>query len=785
MVPVIGCVVTRHDLSLVGLAVAVCIVSCWTTLGVLQRVGSGKQARGGWLIATGAVFGAGIWATHFISELAFRSDFALGYAPSLTALSLALAIIGSMGGFAIVTGRIFGRWSAVVGGVAIGATIAAMHFTGMVALRFPGRLQWSAPYVVASILIGIAFAVLAMLVLRRRDELAARLLATTLLTLGIGGLHFTAMIGIVLVPMAVPVPADLLAGTPLALVVAAAVALILMIGLGCAVLDEQAARRAEAELRRIRRFADATFEGILFQQDGIVTDANALMCRLLGAPAERIIGAPLARLLPALGGLSAPWPNEALETELVVGTTATLPVEILIRPLDETDQARAVVAVRDITERRAAAQRIHFLAHHDALTGLPNRVLFNDRPAQAMALAERSGRNVALLFLDLDGFKAVNDALGHAAGDFLLRGVADRLVAELREMDTVARLGGDEFAIIQPLGDQPQEAAVVARRMVDLLGMPFEINGDHAVIGVSIGIALFPTDAGSAETLMRSADLALFRAKHEGRGTFCFFEPAMDQRLQRRRLLEQDLRRAIEQDELEIHYQPLCRCDSLAVIGHEALLRWNHPTRGPIAPSEFIPLAEESGLIIRLGRAVLERACREGARWPGGLTLAVNISPVQFGQRDLVAMVDDILRRTGLPPERLEIEVTEGILISNTGRALQVLRGFKQLGVRITLDDFGTGYSSLGYLRRFPFDAIKIDRSFVHGLGVDREAGMIVQSILALCRSLDLRATAEGVETEAQLASLSALGCDLVQGFLLGRPVGATHIDHAEPALRA
>ncbi len=397
-------------------------------------------------------------------------------------------------------------------------------------------------------------------------------------------------------------------------------------------------------------------------------------------------------------------------------------------------------------------------------------------------MADRSQGKVALVCLDLDGFKLVNDGFGHPVGDALLREVAGRLGLALRDTDTLARLGGDEFAIVQPFAEQPNAAAVVARRVVDLLATPFEIDGNHIAIGASVGIALYPDDAAGGDALLKRADLALFRAKQEGRGTFCFFEPEMDQLLQRRRLLEHDLRHAIAHEALELHYQKFCRCGSLEVIGYEALLRWNHPTRGAIPPSEFIPLAEESGLILPLGRWTLEQACREASVWPNERCLAVNLSPTQFGQSDLVAMVGEILARTGLSPARLDIEVTEGVLISNTARALHVLRGLKALGVRVTLDDFGTGYSSLSYLRRFPFDAIKIDRSFIQGLGVDRESGMIVHSILALCRSLDLRVTAEGVETADQLAILESYGCERVQGYLLGHPVRAAQLYAPVPA---
>jgi len=776
-----GCIIAQFDARLVARAAVVALFACWTALSLFRRAETTSRHRGRWLLAAGLAFGAGIWPMHLMAALAFHTGLALGFAPALTLVSLVIGVAGGLGGFAIALSERPGRGAAALGGAVIGLAASAMHFVGLAALRLPGVLRWDPRSVAAAVLIATLVAAAAMALARRAPSPWMRLVAALLLTLAIMGMHVAAMPAVALVPMAVPVPAGLLGEPPLLFAALTILAPILLAGLVLATLDQTGARRTEAEMLRFRRFADATFEGILLLRDGVVTDANEVLCALIGAAPQEIVGRPITGLLPALAALQPPWPREALETTLVAPSGGSRPVEILIRPLEEAGRGGAVVAVRDIAERQAAVQRIAFLAHHDTLTGLANRALFNDRLTQALAMADRSKGKVALVCLDLDGFKLVNDGFGHPAGDLLLREVAARLAGVLRDTDTLARLGGDEFAIIQPFAEQPNAAAAVARRVVDLLATPFGINGNLIAIGASVGIALYPDDAQTDEALMNRADLALFRAKREGRGTFCFFEPEMDQLLQRRRLLEHDLRHAIEQEEFEIQYQRLCRCTSRDVVGHEALLRWNHPTRGAIPPSEFIPLAEESGLILPLGRWVLEQACREAASWGDERCVSVNLSPVQFGQHDLVAMVGEILARTGLTPARLDIEVTEGILISNTARALLVLRELKALGVQVTLDDFGTGYSSLGYLRRFPFDGIKIDRSFVAGLGVDHEAGLIVHSILALCRSLDLRVTAEGVETADQLAILEAYGCEMVQGYLLGRPMSAAQL-HAQMA---
>ncbi len=410
------------------------------------------------------------------------------------------------------------------------------------------------------------------------------------------------------------------------------------------------------------------------------------------------------------------------------------------------------------------------------LTGLPNRSLFNDRLGQALEMASRQAGGVAVMCLDLDRFKVANDLLGHNAGDQLLLEIAERLRMTVRSMDTVGRLGDEEFAIIQPIANLPEAAASLSQRVIAGLSKPFEINGQQVQLGISIGIAMYPGDGGTGPKLLKNAGIALHRAKGEGGGRYCFFEPAIDLQSQQRRSLEQDLRFAIERGEMTLQYQPMFELASCEIDGFEALLRWTHPRRGSVPPSEFIPVAEKLGLITSLGRWVLERACAEAASWERPLQLAVNISPAQFRKADLPGMIGAILARTGLPPDRLEIEVTEGVLIEATDRALEVLTDLAARGIRLSLDDFGTGYSSLSYVRRFPFNKLKIDRSFVAVLETDDTAKEIVRAILALGRSLQLSVTAEGVETREQLELLRDQQCHHVQGFLMGRPVDPAQV---------
>ena len=429
-----------------------------------------------------------------------------------------------------------------------------------------------------------------------------------------------------------------------------------------------------------------------------------------------------------------------------------------------------LVTLDDITARRVADAKIVYMAHHDALTGLPNRVLFHERLAEAVARGRR-GDTCAVLCLDLDHFKAVNDTLGHPVGDALLQEVTKRLLTQVRDTDIVARLGGDEFAIVQASVDQPTEATALATRLIDALSVPYELLGHQMVIGISVGISVAPHDGETPASLLKNADMALYRAKADGRGRYRFFEPEMDALMQARRVLELDLRKALLAEEFVLYYQPLVNVKTRQISAFEALLRWNHPRRGLVSPDDFVPLAEEIGLILPLGDWVLKRACEDAMAWPGDAKVAVNLSAVQFGSRTLVQNVAATLANSGLPPERLELEITETVMIADTEDTIDILHQLHALGVSIAMDDFGTGYSSLSYLRRFPFDKVKIDKSFIEGLGQGGDCDAIVNAVTGLCRELGMVTAAEGVETERQLQHLSAGNCTEVQGYLFSPPL--------------
>ena len=427
----------------------------------------------------------------------------------------------------------------------------------------------------------------------------------------------------------------------------------------------------------------------------------------------------------------------------------------------------------DVTERVETERKIAFMARHDALTGLPNRVLFAERVEQAISAARRGSR-FALLCLDLDHFKQVNDTLGHPMGDDLLRAVAVRIRSCLRETDTFARLGGDEFAIIQTGLSGTEDAADLAKRITDVLKKPVQLGNHKIDVTASIGLSIAPDDGNDFDKLLKNADVALYRAKGDGRDTFRFFQRGMDEALQARRLLELDLREALARDELDLFYQPVLNIAEAGICGVEALLRWRHPTRGLVAPTEFIPLLEEIGLIASVGDFVLHRACTDAASWPESITVAVNVSAAQFRGGDLVQRITDTLAATHLPPQRLELEITESILLEDKSSTLTTLQLIRNLGVRIALDDFGTGYSSLSYLRSFPFDRLKIDQSFTRDARPESRA--IIRTIIQLCVSLGMRTTAEGVETLEQLETLMREGCHEAQGFLFSPPMPAHRI---------
>ena len=550
---------------------------------------------------------------------------------------------------------------------------------------------------------------------------------------------------------------------------------------------EQTHKRAEQDSLRAREFLDCIIENIpigVFAKDA--KDFRYVLLNragedFYGMPREKMLGKTPEQIFPeSVARIVCEQDRRVVKTGTPMSREGHL-LEVGIEGQDRMVNFRKLVirdgngapqylvgVIEDVTERIASEARITHLAHHDALTDLPNRSAFNIALSERLDRAEEASTSFAVLSLDLDRFKEVNEVFGHPVGDMLMRAAAERLAAEAAGA-FVARIGGDEFMILMPDDVRREDVLSLAERLVATIANELEVDDYLSHVGLSVGVAIYPDDGVDAATLLANADSALYRAKREGRGRVCFFEPEMDRELRDRRLLLHDLRQAVEQNQLLVYFQPQARMDS-EVIGFEALVRWNHPTRGLLSPDQFIPLAEESGLIIEIGEWVLREACREAASWPRRLQVAVNLSPVQFQAGDLERSIHQILLGTGLAPTRLEVEITEGVLIGDFSRALTLLRRLKALGLRIAMDDFGTGYSSLSYLQSFPFDKIKIDRSFISHLEATSHAAEIIRAVLSLARALNIPVLAEGVETEAQRAFLASEACQEMQGYLIGRP---------------
>ncbi|MGH6674080.1 MAG: EAL domain-containing protein [Xanthobacteraceae bacterium] len=780
MFKVFDCVVYQHDLRLVGLAALICAVASFAAIMLLHHVDrSTGYIRRVWIAVAGISIGFGIWATHFIAMLAFSAGVPSGYDLFLTALSLIIAVVMTAGGSVVALSgpSSKNRW---IGGFIIGGGIAVMHFTGMAAFEIAGRIVWNYAYVAASVAFGELFGGAALVIGLRNSSIKARVLGATLLTLAICILHFTAMAAVSIIPdPRIAVPNSALPASWLAVAVALASFIIIMVALAGVYKEVCDRRRHEREDERMRALANAAIEGLILCDGDAIVTVNDSFATLIGRTADELVGASFEYCFPDEATRVKLWeqPNKPVESSLRHVDGSVTPVELIQRPVEFTGKAHRAIAVRDLLARKQAEEHIHYLAHHDALTGLANRTTFNGRLDQEIKSAIKGGSKLAVLCLDLDRFKEVNDLFGHAAGDRTLRAVATCITGTLDDNQMMARLSGDEFAILVPGLSNPLAAGRIAESVIEALQTANKSTDVDVPVATSIGIAFFPDDATDRNALLNHADTALYQAKKEGRGTYRFFETSLGAKVRDRRLLEHDLRNAIARDEMRLVYQPQKDMHTDEIVAFEALLRWTHPTRGDISPVEFIPIAEDAGIILQLGEWVLRTACREAAGWTKPLTVAVNVSAVQVHNATFAHTVHEILFETGLAPHRLELEITETALFRDLNRALSSLRRIKMLGVRIAMDDFGTGYSSLSNLRAFPFDKIKIDGSFIKSVNSNDQAAAIVRSVLGLGRALNLPVLAEGVETAAELAFLQNENCNEVQGYLIGRPnsIGRFH----------
>ncbi|RRW92368.1 bifunctional diguanylate cyclase/phosphodiesterase [Pandoraea apista] len=656
---------------------------------------------------------------------------------SYTALDLAGRISTTQGRAAV--------WWLVGGGTAMGIGIWSMHFVGMLAFSLPIELGYDPLVTLASLLIAISLSAFALwLVCQETLPILRWAMGALLMGLGVASMHYTGMAAMRMDPGIQYIP-SLFGLSVVIAVVASGAALWLAFHL-----------RRQSPRARMFRFGAAVVMG--FAIAGMHYTGMAAAQFQLGS----ICGA-------ARSGMSSGW----LALVITVGTLSILAIALIVSVLDRRLESRTARLAVSLAE---ANRELTYLALHDGLTRLPNRLLLEDRIEQAMQRADREQAGFALMFLDLDGFKAINDAYGHHVGALRLEQVAKRITQSVRAQDTVARVGGDEFVLLASV-NEPSDAATLADQLVHAIHAPFDVAGHELRVSTSIGIAMYPGNGASLHELITNADAAMYHAKRLGRNTRCFFEESMNENVRAQLALVQDLRVALERCEFVLYYQPKFTAPGGPVIGAEALVRWNHPVHGLLSPDQFISAAEKTGLIIPMGAWVLDEACRQMSVWHQAghtdWTIAINLSPLQFAHTDLLQTVQAVLTRHKLAPSCLTLEITESTAMQNADASLAILQQLHDLGVRISIDDFGTGYSSLLYLKRLPASELKIDRGFISDLTHDTEDAAIVSAIVALGRTLKLNVVAEGVETAAQQEFLTTLGCDSLQGYLLGKPAPA------------
>jgi diguanylate cyclase (GGDEF)-like protein len=766
------------------------------------------------LRSPGGAIGYGIWATHFIAMLAYDPGVGTGYDAALTASSLLVAMAVTSIGFGVAANDP-SRWGPPLGGGIIGVGIASMHYLGMWALEVPGRATWSIDLVILSIAFGVFLGIAALCAAVQFSGKWGTVVSALLLTLAIMSHHFIAMGAVVIIPDPARIFDSLyLPPNYLALAIAGVALSVLGMSFVGVLADRRLAVRTDKfqkiidELSRVQRQVQISQRELETQKFWLNTAINNMSQGLvLFDSAERVVvcnqryiemyglspdvakpGCAFRHLISyrertgSFRGDIEKYRASLLSdlargetTEMLVDPPDGRSIRIVNQPLTDGGW---LATHEDITGQRRSEAKIAYLAHHDILTGLANRVAFTQKIERAAAHQRRSGQPFSVLLLDLDRFKYVNDTLGHPAGDALLREVALRLNACLRDTDGIGRLGGDEFAIIQMAEANQREAAgQFATRVIEIIAQPYNIEGSEINIGTSIGIALAPEHACDPDELLKMADMALYRAKSTGRNSYCFFDTEMTEIISARRSVEHELRHAVQNDEMRLYFQPIVDAKTSRIFAAEALLRWQHPTRGLISPDQFIPLAEETGLITQIGEWVLHTACAEAATWPADIKVAINLSPVQLRKANICDVVLNALAQSKLPPERLELEITETALIESGADFLPQLRRFKLLGITVALDDFGTGYSSLSQLTMFPFDKIKIDKSFTQNMTKRAACAAVISSTMTLANILDIATTAEGIETEEQCRILRLAGVTSLQGYLFKRPGPAHEID--------
>ena len=768
MIAFLSTMIKGHEPRLLLLAA---VFAMTASLGVFRLRARMSATRGlvrtAWIFLCGLEAGGAIWASHFIGLLAFHPGVAFGFDTLRVLESLLVSVVASAVAFGVAwSGREGLRM--IAGGLLLALAIAATHYVSLTAYVVRGEIAFEGLGVWASVLVALVLSTAALIAGDTGDRRWRQIAGAALLSLAVGALHLVGMRAMTITPSAAALPAGLIDGGVLGLVVTLLGVLMTLVGVGAAYIDDAGSREA---LERSRRLTDAAREGIVvLDAEGRIVDANTAFSKLAGVSVEALQGRALVGDLLSLDGRALEH-ERTCEAALQPDGGEAFPVEVHASALALPAATGAAVAVRDLRERREAERMIRHLAEHDAMTGLANRAVLRRLISSGI---ERGGEGqIMLICLNVDNSKEINESLGHAMGDALLNKVAARLKRfEDAGQCTAGRVGGNEFALVLNGARDAgvMEASNFLNRLGRVLRRPFEYEGRAIEPRISIGVAGYPFDAQTAADLMLHADLALKEARESGE-PFCFFSHQYQDALTARRELLTDLRAGLRRRELVVFYQPQSEAETGRISGFEALVRWRHPERGLLGPDRFIPLAEEHGLIAELGEQVLRRACADAAAWPRSMSVAVNLSALQLGDPGIVTLVHEVLIETGLSPSRLELEITETALTRDFQAALDALRRLKALGVRIAMDDFGTGYSSLSTLHSFPFDKIKIDKSFVDGLGKLERSTVIVRSVLGIGRGLGMPVVAEGVETPAQRDILRAEGCAQLQGYLIGKPV--------------
>lgn len=781
MLRILNCLQTQHDWRLVLLAAGVCVLASIATINMYQRARANKaKSRLFWTLAAGLVCGCGVWSTHFIGMLAYSPGVPITFDFTMTMVSFAVAVVMMTAGF---VAAIYGErtWSSLVGGVIVGIAISVMHHLGIVALRMSADIVWMPDLLVLSAVCGIVFSTLSLFTVRQGTAITHSGIAAALLATATLSDHIIAVSAIGLIPD-INTVSDEAGLSPIVLSISVAsmmVAIVIACLIG-AISDRRSRRHMNERNIQLNAAIQNIMQGLcMFGPDNCLqlwNDKYVSMYRI--APEDIRVGATVEELFAArkkAGTIvkeldfystrlwdsvknreSARW-----VLELVDGRTISVAYQAM-------ENGGWVGTHEDITEQRKSEARIQYLAQHDPLTGLFNRVAFNDHVRKVWQKAAAQKHPFTILSLDIDRFSEINDTYGHSTGDAFLREAARRLQAACGSA-FIARLGGDEFMIVSSEGEQPARAGDICTRVLTAFEMMFNIDGHAIHSGCTVGVSIYPQDGEDIETLISNAGVALYRAKKEERGSIRFFEPEMDRQLREKRVMLHDLDLVLENKQLELHFQPQADPDGTP-FGFEALVRWRHPEKGLVPPGVFVPLAEETGAIVAIDEWILRKACQEAASWPKPLSIAINVSPMSFQHNDLPGLIHSILLETGLNPKRLEIEITEGVLVQDFSRACSILRRIKNLGVRVAMDDFGTGYSSLSYLQSFPFDKIKIDQAFVAQINKNVQSSAIIRAIISLGEALNLGVIAEGVETELQRDFLADAGCFEMQGYLIGRP---------------